>query len=61
MIKVQLSKKTTITLSEGQVRNMVVFGVAVLVSVFCLMGIKTLLSKTIYQQKVISVPVCLSL
>lgn len=54
MIKVQLSKKTTVTLSDADVRNLTAFTLAVVVAVFCLLGSKTLLAKTIYQQKVIS-------
>ncbi|HVX58596.1 MAG TPA: hypothetical protein VG964_02570, partial [Candidatus Saccharimonadales bacterium] len=54
MIKIQISKKTTVTLTDAQVRNLVAFTLAVTLAVFCLLGSKTLLSKTIYQQKVIS-------
>lgn len=54
MITVKISSKNTVTLSNAEVRNLVTFTVAVAVGVFCLLGAKTLLSKTIYQQKVIS-------
>lgn len=54
MIKVQLSKTSTITLSDGEVRNLGMFALSVAVAVFCLLGSKTLLSKTLYQQRVIS-------
>lgn len=54
MIKIQLSKTSTVTLSDAQVRNLATFTLAVAVAVFCLLGSKTLLSKTLYQQKVVS-------
>jgi hypothetical protein len=54
MMKIKLSSKSTLTLSNGDVRNLTIFAIAAVVAVFCLLGSKTLLSKTIYQQKVIS-------
>ncbi|HEU5004986.1 MAG TPA: hypothetical protein VFT49_02800 [Candidatus Saccharimonadales bacterium] len=53
-MKIQLSKKSTITLSNKEVQNLASFTVAVLVAVFCLLGSKTLLSKALYQQRAIS-------
>lgn len=54
MIKLKISNKNTVMLSNADVRNLVVFTLAVAVGVFCLLGAKTLLAKTLYQQKVIS-------
>ncbi len=53
-MKIQVSKKTTITITDAELRNLIIFTISVAVAAFCLYSSKTLLSKTLYQQRVIS-------